>query len=158
MIRFAALASILTLATAVALADASVGGPTKTGSVKPVKTASGLVYYDLKKGTGAEATAGKTVSVHYTGWLVDGKKFDSSLDRRQPFEFGLGRGEVIKGWDQGVAGMRVGGKRKLVIPPELAFHGVLMGPSDGVPLVVREVKGRGPVSLTPRPSQIDELR
>ncbi|MGZ5226727.1 MAG: FKBP-type peptidyl-prolyl cis-trans isomerase, partial [Burkholderiales bacterium] len=72
-------------------------------------------------GDGAVATAGKTVSVHYTGWLTDGKKFDSSKDRGQPFEFPLGGGRVIKGWDEGVEGMKVGGTRKLTIPPELGY-------------------------------------
>jgi FKBP-type peptidyl-prolyl cis-trans isomerase FkpA len=76
---------------------------------------------DLQVGTGAEAVAGKKVSVHYTGTLTDGKKFDSSLDRGRPFQFVLGAGQVIKGWDQGVAGMKVGGKRKLVIPPEMGY-------------------------------------
>jgi FKBP-type peptidyl-prolyl cis-trans isomerase len=80
-----------------------------------------LEVIDLVVGQGAEATAGKTVSVHYTGTLTNGKKFDSSLDRGQPFKFPLGAGRVIKGWDQGVAGMKVGGKRKLTIPPELAY-------------------------------------
>ena len=76
---------------------------------------------DINVGTGAEATAGQRVRVHYTGTLTNGQKFDSSLDRNQPFAFTLGAGEVIKGWDQGVAGMRVGGKRKLTIPPELGY-------------------------------------
>lgn len=80
-----------------------------------------LKVEDITVGTGAEAKAGQTVSVHYTGRLVDGSKFDSSLDRGQPFTFALGRGQVIKGWDQGVAGMKVGGKRKLTIPPELGY-------------------------------------
>jgi FKBP-type peptidyl-prolyl cis-trans isomerase FkpA len=86
-----------------------------------VTTPSGLKYEDMKVGTGAEAKAGQTVSVHYTGWLTDGKKFDSSVDRRQPFEFPLGMGRVIKGWDEGVQGMKVGGKRKLTIPPGLGY-------------------------------------
>lgn len=76
---------------------------------------------ELKVGAGVEAAAGKTVAVHYTGTLTDGSKFDSSLDRGQPFTFRLGAGQVIKGWDQGVAGMRVGGERRLTIPPELAY-------------------------------------
>jgi len=94
--------------------------PTKTIG-KPTSTASGLQYWDIMVGTGATAVAGKPVSVHYTGWLTDGKKFDSSLDRGQPFTFPLGGGKVIKGWDEGVAGMKVGGKRQLRIPPELGY-------------------------------------
>jgi FKBP-type peptidyl-prolyl cis-trans isomerase FkpA len=93
----------------------------KDGKTKVMKTASGLQYEDLKVGTGAEAKSGMKVSVHYTGWLTDGTKFDSSVDRGQPFEFKLGAGSVIKGWDEGVAGMKVGGKRKLTIPPELGY-------------------------------------
>jgi FKBP-type peptidyl-prolyl cis-trans isomerase FkpA len=76
---------------------------------------------DLVVGTGTEAVAGKQVSVHYDGTLTDGKKFDSSRDRDEPFPFRLGAGQVIKGWDEGVAGMKVGGKRKLVVPPEKAY-------------------------------------
>ena len=86
-----------------------------------VTTSSGLKYEDLKIGTGAEAKAGQTVSVHYTGWLTDGKKFDSSKDRGQPFQFSLGAGQVIKGWDEGVQGMKIGGKRKLTIPAGLGY-------------------------------------
>jgi FKBP-type peptidyl-prolyl cis-trans isomerase FkpA len=86
-----------------------------------ITTASGLKYQDLQEGQGAAAKKGDTVEVHYTGWLTDGKKFDSSLDRKQPFAFKLGAGQVIKGWDEGVAGMKVGGKRKLTIPPDLAY-------------------------------------
>ncbi len=84
-------------------------------------TASGLTYEDLTEGTGALAQASRTVSVHYTGWLTNGKKFDSSRDRNLPFTFDLGAGRVIKGWDEGVAGMKVGGKRKLTIPPALGY-------------------------------------
>ncbi len=76
---------------------------------------------DLTAGTGAEAVAGKNVSVHYTGTLTDGSKFDSSHDRGEPFRFRLGAGQVIQGWDQGVVGMKVGGKRRLTIPPELGY-------------------------------------
>ena len=86
-----------------------------------VTTATGLVYEELTVGTGADAAAGQHVTVHYTGWLTDGTKFDSSKDRNDPFEFHLGQGQVIKGWDEGVAGMKVGGKRKLTIPPELGY-------------------------------------
>ncbi len=84
-------------------------------------TDSGLKYEDLVEGDGEPATAGQKVSVHYTGWLTDGSKFDSSVDRDQPFEFSLGAGMVIRGWDEGVAGMKVGGKRKLTIPPQLGY-------------------------------------
>ncbi len=80
-----------------------------------------LEIEDLTLGTGAIATAGKTVSVHYTGWLSDQTQFDSSKDRQLPFDFSLGKGQVIAGWDQGVEGMRVGGVRKLTIPPALAY-------------------------------------
>jgi len=86
-----------------------------------VKTGSGLEYEIISKGDGAAPEAGQTVKVHYTGWLTDGKKFDSSVDRGQPFKFVLGQGRVIKGWDEGVALMKVGGKRKLIIPPELGY-------------------------------------
>ena len=82
---------------------------------------SELQITDIEVGAGAEATAGAQVSVHYTGWLEDGTKFDSSLDRQKPFGFKLGAGNVIKGWDTGVAGMKVGGKRKLVIPSDMAY-------------------------------------
>ena len=90
-----------------------------------ITTPSGLQYEDTVPGTGDEAKAGQRVSVHYTGWLYDsgvkGAKFDSSKDRRDPFEFGLGQGQVIRGWDEGVQGMKVGGTRVLVIPPQLGY-------------------------------------
>lgn len=94
--------------------------PTKvTGD--PVKTADGLQYWDITVGNGTTAEKGKNVTVHYTGWLTSGKKFDSSVDAGKPFNFRLGNGDVIKGWDEGVAGMKVGGKRQLRIPGDLAY-------------------------------------
>jgi FKBP-type peptidyl-prolyl cis-trans isomerase len=95
-----------------------------------VTTASGLQCIDVKEGSGAAAQAGDTVSVHYTGWLVEGAKFDSSLDRGQPFSFPLGAGRVIRGWDEGVAGMKSGGVRKLIIPSDLAY-----GPGGRPPVI-----------------------
>jgi FKBP-type peptidyl-prolyl cis-trans isomerase len=86
-----------------------------------ITTASGLQYEEVRAGTGATARSGQDVVVHYTGWLTDGRKFDSSRDRGQPFSFGLGAGQVIAGWDEGVAGMQVGGLRKLMIPPQLGY-------------------------------------
>ena len=86
-----------------------------------VTTASGLSYTDIVKGTGAAPTSGNNVTVHYTGWLENGTKFDSSVDRGQPFVFRIGAGEVIPGWDEGVMSMKVGGKRKLVIPSQLGY-------------------------------------
>ena len=94
-------------------------------SAKPVTTSSGLQYTDTKPGTGASPKQGQTAVVHYTGYLHDngakGKKFDSSVDRGQPFEFPVGAGRVIKGWDEGVASMKIGGKRTLIVPPELGY-------------------------------------
>jgi len=84
-------------------------------------TDTGLKYEDLVEGEGKVAEANQKVSVHYTGWLTDGTKFDSSLDRNDPFSFPLGGGRVIRGWDEGVQGMKVGGKRKLTIPPQLGY-------------------------------------
>jgi len=86
-----------------------------------ITTASGLIIEDIVTGDGEAATAGIEVTVHYTGWLTDGKKFDSSKDRNDPFVFPLGAGHVIRGWDEGVQGMKVGGKRKLTIPPGLGY-------------------------------------
>jgi FKBP-type peptidyl-prolyl cis-trans isomerase len=96
--------------------------PPKSGKTreKVITTASGLKYVDLKVGEGAEAVTGKTAVVHYTGWLDNGTKFDSSVGKA-PFTFPLGGGRVIKGWDEGVVGMKVGGKRKLIIPGKLAY-------------------------------------
>ena len=101
-------------------APTSTAAPTPVTS-DPVVTKSGLKYWDITVGEGAEAVRGKRVRVHYTGWLTNGKKFDSSVDRGEPFEFRLGAGEVIRGWDEGVAGMKVGGKRQLNIKPSLGY-------------------------------------
>jgi peptidylprolyl isomerase len=95
--------------------------PTKVDEKDYVTTESGLKYYDLQVGTGITPTVGQTVVVQYTGWLTDGTQFDSSLDSGQPFTFQLGQGSVIPGWDEGVATMKIGGKRQLVIPPELGY-------------------------------------
>ena len=86
-----------------------------------ITTASGLRYADLVTGTGPSPAAGDRVEVHYTGWLENGTKFDSSVDRKEPFVFPLGLGRVIKGWDEGVGGMKVGGKRRLTIPASLGY-------------------------------------
>ena len=109
----------LVLSVAVWMTPGSDGGEKKKEEIITSKT--GLKYVEQKVGEGKTAKAGDTVSVHYTGTLENGKKFDSSRDRDQPFEFPLGAGKVIKGWDEGVAGMKEGGKRKLIIPPELGY-------------------------------------
>ena len=96
------------------------GGPPSV-SGEPTTTASGLQIIDIEVGGGESPQTGQTVVVHYTGWLADGTKFDSSVDRGDPFSFTIGRGQVISGWDEGVATMKVGGKRRLIIPPELGY-------------------------------------
>jgi FKBP-type peptidyl-prolyl cis-trans isomerase len=93
-------------------------------TTKMTKAPSGFWYADVAPGQGDSAGAGRTVTVHYTGWLPDGTKFDSSRDRGEPFAFTLGAGQVISGWDEGVKGMKVGGRRKLVLPPQLAYGDV----------------------------------
>ena len=108
-------AALIMMGTLAPMVSEGAAGP------QPVTTPSGLKYEDVKVGTGDTAETGKTVSVHYTGWLTNGTKFDSSKDRGQPFDFPLGGGRVIKGWDEGVKGMKVGGVRKLTIPPELGY-------------------------------------
>ena len=120
MLVFGTVLGLLALAAVVAACSQSApsGGG---GSGREVTTSSGLKYTDVVVGNGTEAKAGQTAVVHYTGWLMDGKKFDSSKDRGQPFSFPIGRGQVIKGWDEGVAGMKVGGKRELVIPADLGY-------------------------------------
>jgi peptidylprolyl isomerase len=95
--------------------------PAASPAVRELVTPSGVRYMDLQVGQGDEAQLGKIVEVHYIGWLEDGTKFDSSRDREHPFTFRLGTGDAIKGWDEGLMGMKVGGKRKRIIPPELGF-------------------------------------
>ena len=95
--------------------------PGESTNTPVVKTSSGLGTIDMIIGTGASPKTGDNVKVHYTGFLVDGKKFDSSVDRGSPFSFTIGHGQVIRGWDEGVASMKVGGRRKLIIPPELGY-------------------------------------
>ncbi len=99
-------------------------GGTKTSAALPtnaVKTPSGLAYVDSVVGNGPSPNAGKQVKVHYTGWLENGTKFDSSVDRNEPFIFTIGAGQVIPGWDEGLMSMKVGGKRKLIVPPQLGY-------------------------------------
>lgn len=125
--RVPSAADFIALCAAVALA---VIGPTimsdpSSAQSKPSTTSSGLQIIDTKPGTGAQPRSGQTVTVHYTGWLYEngtkGKKFDSSVDRNEPFSFPIGQGQVIRGWDEGVASMKVGGKRTLIIPPALGY-------------------------------------
>jgi len=125
--------AVVALAFAAAVGQSAAQSPAAATPAPSLSSTVGVNVTELKKidskqGTGAEAVAGKVVIVHYTGWLYDpsvpdghGKKFDSSVDRGQPFDFPLGGGRVIKGWDEGVAGMKVGGKRTLVIPPAMGY-------------------------------------
>jgi FKBP-type peptidyl-prolyl cis-trans isomerase len=113
------------MAAQTAPAHKTTAKPAATGPAKvtgePTKTASGLEYWDIQIGTGAVAQIGQHVKVDYTGWLTNGKKFDSSVGTGKPYEFMLGAGQVIKGWDEGIVGMKVGGKRQLHIPPDLGY-------------------------------------
>jgi FKBP-type peptidyl-prolyl cis-trans isomerase len=122
MLRKVILSAILAVTAVSVLAQ---GGKVDTSKPSPVtgpamKTKSGVSYWDIKVGTGETAMHGQTVTVHYTGWLTNGKKFDSSVDRKEPFQFNLSSG-VIQGWIDGVQGMKVGGKRQLKIPPDLGY-------------------------------------
>ena len=121
----------LVILTTVAAPQSEASGDKKGGGDgKEVTTKSGLKYVDQKVGDGAEAKEGSKVKVHYTGTLENGKKFDSSLDRGEPFELTIGKSRVIKGWTEGLQGMKVGGKRKLIIPPDLGYG------ADGSPPVI----------------------
>src|SRR3954465_8381730 len=119
MLSRIAFALMIVLATA--CSSASSGSPAAGGGGPEVTTPAGLKYTDEVVGTGKQPQVGQTAIVHYTGWTLDGKKFDSSKDKNQPFQFPRGAGRVIKGWDEGVATMKVGGKRILVAPPELGY-------------------------------------
>ena len=110
--------------------DSKQGGDTAALG-DTVTTSSGLKYIDLKVGSGAAPQVGQTVSVHYTGWLTNGRKFDSSRDRGQPYEFPLGQHKVVRGWDEGISTMKVGGQRKLIIPAELGYGN--RGRGDAIP-------------------------
>ena len=135
---------------ATASAKATTGAPAETtganmsatpaGAAAEVTTPSGLKYQDLVMGDGATAESGKRVSVHYTGWLTDNSKFDSSVDRGQPFEFVLGQGQVIRGWDEGVQGMKVHGKRRLTIPSDLGYGPRGQGPIPPNATLIFEVQ------------------
>jgi FKBP-type peptidyl-prolyl cis-trans isomerase len=130
------IAIILALTVVVALAQSKKSTPNTSAPSKVigngVRTPTGLVYWDIRVGTGEAAKEGSHVRVHYTGWLTNGKKFDSSVDAGTPFDFTIGNGEVIKGWEEGVSGMRVGGKRQLRIPPALGY-GVDGTPDGTIP-------------------------
>ena len=127
-LHFVACAMVIIGVLAAGAADAQAPANRETGGSKLSATVTTLQKNDVKQGTGAEAQAGKTAVVHYTGWLYDpaqpggkGTKFDSSVDRKQPFDFPLGGGRVIRGWDEGVVGMKVGGQRTLIIPPDMGY-------------------------------------
>ncbi len=126
--HFGAAAVVIILTLHTGSSDAQAPRSPASGDSKLNATVTTLQKNDVKQGTGTEAQAGKTVVVHYTGWLYDpaqpggkGAKFDSSLDRKEPFEFPLGGNRVIRGWDEGVAGMKVGGQRTLIIPPDMGY-------------------------------------
>jgi FKBP-type peptidyl-prolyl cis-trans isomerase len=128
---YAVIVSLLAASSLSALPGITKARQTEPAPTPPegreVVTPSGLRYTDLQVGEGAEATKGKTVEIHYTGWLEDKTKFDSSLDPSHPFTFRIGIDDVIQGWHQGIAGMRVGGRRRLVVPPELGYGKQGMG-------------------------------
>src|SRR6202453_4623251 len=144
ILAIALLASVgLAVAQTAPAHKAAASGPTKVTG-EPTKTASGLEYWDIKVGTGAVAQSGQHVTVDYTVWLASGKKIDSSVGGR-PFEFMLGAGQVIKGWDEGISGMKVGGRRQLHIPPDLAYGAAgrpSVPPNSALVFDVRLVNGK----------------
>ncbi len=120
--KMTVMAAVLLMSVSLAMANPEKPKASeKTAASKQVTTPSGLKYVDVKVGKGASPVKGKMVKVHYTGTLENGKKFDSSVDRNEPFSFVIGVGQVIAGWDEGVMGMKVGGKRKLTIPASLGY-------------------------------------
>lgn len=121
ILRSTTLCAALAVACTLSWNSCSGSGQVVRTSGDTLFTASGLKYIEIQPGTGAQPESGQIVTVHYTGWLTNGKKFDSSFDRGKPFEFPLGEDRVIDGWDEGLMTMRVGGKRRLIIPPELAY-------------------------------------
>ncbi len=143
-IGLAALAALVTccLAPRTGYAQGAPKAPTKIAANKLKKLDGGLKYAVLKPGKGAAAAGHVMVDVHYTGWLTSGKKFDSSLDRGQPFQFTLGHGDVIPGWDKGVAGMKVGERRQLIVPPAMGYgaQGTPGGPIPPNATLVFEVE------------------
>ncbi len=134
----------VTLAAVLAIGGFAPPTPSQAQTPATITTSSGLQFADLKAGTGASPRPGQICIMHYTGWLYQngkkGAKFDSSVDRGQPFEFPLGAGQVIRGWDEGVAGMKVGGKRKLVIPPAIGSGSRGVGPIPPNSTLVFEVE------------------
>jgi FKBP-type peptidyl-prolyl cis-trans isomerase len=128
---------LVALLSGLALIEGGCGGGSQS---KEVTTPSGLKYVDEVVGTGERARLGRTISVHYTGTFVDGTKFESSLDRGQPYEFRLGTGNVIRGWDEGILGMQVGGKRKLIIPPDLGYGSQSNGKIPGNSTLIFEIE------------------